>query len=219
MTLLYYTWAYFFSRIMLEYSSLIAWVWELCSSTARLHPQRGGLLHASHHSDGDWAGLCLLQLQGASLHVQTHHRGSPHSLGGLCVDLHWGAGQFRHLWAGTSSLSVSVTIFYWFCFLASTYLHVYMWWSLGIVFCPLICSHPALSTSHFGFSFVLACVTCAAFFIAGTVFLVFSRQRKPKKKSATELAALEQDSTEQETLPALLTHPNNGSSAVPPYSV
>ncbi|GAV01704.1 hypothetical protein RvY_12372 [Ramazzottius varieornatus] len=61
--------------------------------------------------------------------------------------------------------------------------------------------HPAASVSHFGFSFVLACVACAAFYVAGLVFAFFSRKRRPKKMpssngedpaaSLTEMAALD----------------------------
>ncbi|OQV13879.1 hypothetical protein BV898_11877 [Hypsibius exemplaris] len=56
--------------------------------------------------------------------------------------------------------------------------------------------HPALTVHHFGFSFVLACVTCAAFFVAGIIFLVFSRKKKDKNPE-TEMKTRDGDMEQQ----------------------
>ncbi|XP_055346714.1 transmembrane protein 114-like [Paramacrobiotus metropolitanus] len=56
--------------------------------------------------------------------------------------------------------------------------------------------HPATAVSHFGFSFVLACVACAAYFAAGIIFLVFSRKKKADK-SVTEMKTLADDELDQ----------------------
>lgn len=65
--------------------------------------------------------------------------------------------------------------------------------------------HPAEAISQFGFSFVLACTACAAFFAAGLIFLAFSGKRKSKDFTLPETQELkvngvdlEADSDEQD---------------------
>ena len=70
--------------------------------------------------------------------------------------------------------------------------------SVGYERAHLPARHPAFAISHFGFSFVLACVTCAAFFAAGLIFLAFSGKRKSKDVKLPESRELEANGVEAE---------------------